>query len=66
QSGLLQTLDDSFAKNGVNFIYPLHGGYMGPSAKRLAFGKYRNYDSLAPEFNTYETIKELANKKAAK
>ncbi len=64
QSGLLQALDESFAKNGVNFIYPLHGGYMGPSAKMLSFGKYRNYDSLAPEFNTYETIKELAKNKS--
>jgi len=63
QRGLLQLLDEIFAKKGVNFIYPLHGGYLELSAKSLAFGKYRNYDSLAPEFDTYETIKELANKK---
>jgi len=68
QSETLAILDESFAKNGVNFIYPLHGGYMGRGAitTKLAFGKYRNYDSLAPEFQTYKTIKELANNKAAK
>jgi len=30
------------------------------AAKRF-FGKTRIYDSIAPEFATYETIKELAN-----
>ncbi|MDD5464937.1 MAG: alpha-amylase family glycosyl hydrolase [Candidatus Omnitrophica bacterium] len=63
QGEMLRFLDVSFAKKGVNFIYPLHGGYLELSAKKLAFGKYRNYDSLAPEFGTYETIKELAQKK---
>ncbi|MDP3057513.1 MAG: hypothetical protein Q8N37_03270 [bacterium] len=66
QSTLLQDLDESFAEVGVNFIYPAHGGYMGPSAKILAFGKYRNYDSLAPEFDTYDMIKELAKKKSGR
>lgn len=63
QREVLKTLDEAFAKKGVNFIYPLHGGYLELSAKKLAFGKYRNYDSLAPEFDTYDTIKELANNK---
>lgn len=66
QKNLLITYDNSFAKMGVNFVYPVHGGYMGggKNTTHLAFGKYRNYDSLAPEFNTYETIKELAQNKA--
>lgn len=68
QKELLGILDESFVKVGVNFIYPLHGGYMGKgkATTRLSFGKYRNYDSLAPEFDTYGTIKELANKKSGK
>lgn len=64
QREMLQFLDESFAKKGVNFIYPLHGGYLELSAKKLVFGKYRNYDSLAPEFDTYDVIKELAKNKA--
>ena len=65
QKNLLITYDNSFAKMGINFIYPVHGGFMGNSeiTTKLAFGKYRNYDSLAPEFDTYETIKELAQNK---
>jgi hypothetical protein len=65
QRDFLRQCDDFFAKRGVNFVYPLHGGYMGRGAvtKRLAFGKYRFYDSLAPEFDTYATIKELAQAK---
>lgn len=66
QGNALKTFDGSFAEFGVNFIYPVRGGYMGAGAatRKLSFGKYRSYDSLAPEFNTYETIKELAGKKA--
>ena len=32
----------------------------------MAYGKYNKYDSLAPEFETYETIKELARAKTSK
>ena len=35
----------------------------GTNAKVLSFGKFKVYDALAPEFETYETIKELAQKK---
>ena len=63
QKKLLGVLDESFAKNGVNFIYPVHGGYMGGATTRFAFGKYMNYDSLAPEFDTFGTIKGLAQSK---
>lgn len=66
QREVLRTFDESFAGMGINFIYPVHGGYLGRGeiTTKLAFGKYRIYDSLAPEFETYETIKELAQKKA--
>gem|GEM_PF-1545773 len=66
QREVLRTFDSSFTKMGINFIYPLHGGYMGKGeiTTKLAWGKYRTYDALAPEFDTYQTIKELANKKA--
>ncbi|MDD5596101.1 MAG: hypothetical protein PHY94_07675 [Candidatus Omnitrophica bacterium] len=66
QREVLNTFDESFAKMGINFIYPVHGGYMGRGeiSTNLAWGKYRIYDALAPEFQTYNTIKELANRKA--
>jgi len=41
------------------FIYPVHGGFIGRDAVKLAFGSYYKYDALAPEFQTYEQIKEL-------
>ena len=40
-------------------VFPVHGGNIGPNAKKLAYGKYKFYDALAPEFNTYDKIKEL-------
>ena len=33
------------------------------SVKKLSYGKFNWHDSLAPEFETYETIRELANRK---
>lgn len=65
QENTLQAFDGSFAKLGINFIYPLRGGYLGggDNTDKLSFGKYQYYDSLAPEFDTYGTILELANKK---
>ena len=47
----------------IVFVYPLHGGWMGNNAEILSYGKFKVYDSLAPEFETYETIKELAQRK---
>ena len=62
QREVLWEFDQSFRELGIIFAYPVHGGYMGGGevTKRLAFGEYRVYDSLAPEFGTYETIVELA------
>ncbi|MCX9025823.1 MAG: hypothetical protein OIN85_06985 [Candidatus Methanoperedens sp.] len=64
QSEFLTSADNFFTSRGFIFIYPLHGGWMGEDATVLSFGKLRYYDSLAPEFDTYQTIKELANNKA--
>jgi hypothetical protein len=62
QREVLKTFDNSFAKMGVNLIYPVHGGDMGHKERinKLSYGRYNWYDSLTPEFQTYETIKELA------
>lgn len=63
QRQALRNIDASLTNKGIVFVYPIHGGFMGSDAKRLSFGKINNYDSFAPEFDTYDTIKELANKK---
>lgn len=64
QKEFLKRADDFFTKKGIIFVYPLHGGYMGDGAKILSFGKFPIYDSLAQEFQTYDTIKELAQNKS--
>lgn len=63
QRDMLITMDDFFESEGIIFAYPVHGGWMGKSAKVQSFGKWKTYDSIAPEFETYETIKELAQNK---
>jgi len=63
QKEFLRIADEFFQKRGIIFVYPVHGGFMGQNAKILSYGKLKNYDSLAPEFETYETIKELAQNK---
>ena len=64
QKEFLKKADEFFAGKGIIFIYPVHGADFWGSAKVRAFGKFTKYDALAPEFDTYGTIKELANKKA--
>ncbi len=66
QSEVLENFDKAFERMGVKFVYPIHGGYMGSAAvtTKLSFGKDRIYDSLAPEFETYNTIRALASKKS--
>ena len=64
QREFLEYADEFFQEKGINFIYPVHGGFMGKSAAKLSFGEFKIYDSLAPEFQTYETIKELAQSKS--
>lgn len=55
--------DVFFQDKGMIFMYPVHGGDFTPGAKRLSFGKNAKYDSLAPEFDTFNTIKDLAKSK---
>lgn len=66
QKKVLKVADDFFTSKGINFIYPVHGGNTGSSSKIIAYGKYKWYDALAPEFQTYDAIKELAQKKSSK
>lgn len=69
RAALLGEADEFFTGKGTVFVYPLHGGDMGDKPPKRAFSQeyppgFRYYDSLAPEFRTYETIKELARGKA--
>lgn len=66
QRKFLEKADEYFSKKGVIFAYPVHGGLMGMDAEILSFGQFKIYDSLAPEFQTYQKIKELAEKKRKK
>jgi len=66
QKNFLITADKFFQEKGIMFAYPVHGGSIGPNAKQLAYGGWKvydtwqTYDSLAQEFETYETIRELS------
>lgn len=62
QRAFLNTMADYFQSRGIIFVYPIHGGFLGDNAKILAFGEYKVYDSLAPEFSTYDAIKEVVQK----
>ena len=66
QREFLKIADEFFSRKGIIFVYPVHGGFMGQDAKILSFGKLKTYDSLAPEFETYETIKSLLKVKREK
>ena len=61
----LRKADEFFSKKGIIFVYPIHGGDMGRKGltKKLSYGKFNWYDSLAPEFETYGTIRDLAQSK---
>lgn len=59
QSQFLVTANDYYKSVGVIFSFPVHGLYLGQTATKLSFGKYRWYDSKAPEFNTYDTIRQI-------
>lgn len=66
QNELIAYLDNFSKSKGMIFVYPVHGGNMGSNSKIRSFGMNndygRVYDSLAPEFDTFETIKQLASK----
>lgn len=59
QRKFLKIADEFSQNNGMKFIYPVYGGFMGKNAKIRSQGKFSIYDSVAPEFETYEMIKEL-------
>lgn len=65
QREMLLIMDEFFQRKGVIFMYPLHGGWMGKNVKSLSFGKYDTYDSMAPEFETGETIKSFAQSRSS-
>ncbi len=56
QIHFLREASEALRRLGVLLIYPIHGGFVGPSAEKLAYGKYKFYDAQAPEFQTYEAI----------
>jgi len=61
QREFLEILDEFCKERGVVFAYPVHGGHMGMDAEKLSYGLFKVYDSLAPEFQTYDKIKELSS-----
>jgi len=63
QRRFLKEWDSYMRKKGIIPVYPVQDGIMGPNPQKMAYGKYNKYDSLAPEFETYEIIKELTQKK---
>lgn len=56
QSEFILKVDKELRELGVLLVYPVHGGFIGLNAKKLAYGKYKFYDALAPEFSTYKAI----------
>jgi hypothetical protein len=61
QNQFLNIANTFLKSRNTIFSFPIHGLYMGQSAMKLSYGLYNWYDSLAPEFNTYDTIKQLMN-----
>ena len=61
----LHKLAEHLRQTGINtsIAYPIHGPGLGRNPKKLAWGKYKYYDALAPEFNTYETVENLMSGK---
>lgn len=62
QCEFLRKLHELANKYGLDVAYPVHGPGIGKNPKKLAWGKYKIYDALAPEFNTYNCIKKLIKK----
>ncbi len=62
QCRFIELADRFFSERGALFLPPVHGGYMGRDAVKLSFGVSKVYDSMAPEFQTYNTILKLSNK----
>lgn len=67
QRRFLIEADEVLRKMGILLILPVHGGnpcdqrqIRQGKCPRRAYGKYNWYDSLAPEFNTFDAIKAIA------
>ncbi|HTY52665.1 MAG TPA: hypothetical protein VMB35_05680 [Methanomicrobiales archaeon] len=63
QDAFLTSADSFFPGKGMIFAFPVHGGTFPMNSARLSYGRYNVYDSLAPEFDTFGTIQDLAQKK---
>lgn len=66
-NSFLEGAENFLHERGVRLILPVHGGNPCDPAQiaqnecpKLAYSKYNWYDSLAPEFDTYNTIKSIA------
>ncbi len=55
---LARYIEDNYGIK-TTVAYPVHGYGLGKNPKKLAWGKYDVYDATAPEFDTYECIKNL-------
>jgi len=71
QRNVLTIFTEIFNNKGIIWAYPVHGGMIcknidcteestGPCCVK-SYGLYHLYDSQAPEFQTYDTIKKLIN-----
>jgi len=60
QRTFLVNANNFFKNEGMIFVLPLHGGFMGNNANLLSFGNQKVYDSLAPQFETYTTVETIS------
>ncbi len=61
QAKLLIEMHKFFKSEGMTFILPLHGGFMGNRATILSFNNAKVYDSIAPQFGTFNTFEQILN-----
>ncbi len=61
QIKFLERASKELSKLGVTLVYPIHGGFVGSEASKLAYGKYRFYDAQAPKYRTYLGILKIIN-----
>lgn len=65
QSQFLKIADEFLNRKNITFVYPVHGGDLGENPTKCSYnGSYCWYDALAPEFQTYDAIKQLALNKS--
>ncbi|MCZ7355382.1 MAG: hypothetical protein O8C66_15075 [Candidatus Methanoperedens sp.] len=59
QGVFIQDASKFFKNEGMTFVLPLHGGFMGNKASILSFGNSKVYDSMVPQFETFNTIETI-------